>query len=143
MSSVSNHPFNTRSFEQFRAFYTLPKRRKKGAFTGLQMILGSQRHRPENDIYDYYLSAAQNPLVAQQVNTAASRLFEEALTQMIPSWTELLRMGIRSAQELWISRRPSIFGGRTKNKTETKTKTKTKTLSLKHDEWPRRFYRWI
>lgn len=142
MSSVYSLPSNHSSlpaskpgsFQQFRAYYTLPNL-PNGAFRGLPLGSGGQHSQAENEVYDYYLSAAHNPLVTQQVNTAASRLFEEALNQMIPSWTELLRMGIRSAQEQWASRRPSIFG--------EKTKSKAKTLSLKHDEWPRRFYRWI
>jgi hypothetical protein len=132
MSTVYHHPSNTQSFEQFRAFYTLPKR-NNGAFMGLPMIPGGKRHQPENDIYDYYLSAAQNPFLAQQVNTAATRLLEDTLTQMIPSWTELLRIGIRSAQEQWISRRSSVF----------RKDTKGKTVSLRNEELPRRFYRWM
>ncbi len=54
--------------------------------------------------YLYYLSPYQHPLVIQQASTAASNWFLDAVGKMpwhqiIPTWTEFIRMGVRSAQD--------------------------------------------
>ncbi|WP_303673142.1 hypothetical protein [Vampirovibrio chlorellavorus] len=68
--------------------------------------------------YLYYLSPYQHPLVLQQASTAANNWVLDVIGKMpwhqiIPTWTEVIRMGMRSAQDQlpaslarWRARRP-------------------------------------
>ncbi|WP_373532689.1 hypothetical protein [Vampirovibrio sp.] len=139
MSSVHptlvNNPSNHDRFKRFRSVYTNAETRSDIEDSPKAPARLAQQGGNEPfyaGYYNYYLSAAQNPLVVQNVNNAASQLVSESVVQMVPSWTELVRMGIRSAQEQWISRRPSIFG----------KPDKGNTTAFKGDEVVRRFCRW-
>jgi hypothetical protein len=84
-----------------------PVRGYPGRPGGLHQGRNQNGHPPFYGYYSgylYYLSPYQHPLVMQQASTAASNWFLDAVgkmpwNQIIPSWAEMARMGMRSVQD--------------------------------------------
>lgn len=110
----------------FQPYYRRPARAGQTAFpfvspgTGVPVYAQNQEQRQQGGDtpfyagYTHYIAPAQHPLVMQQVNTAANQWASQWVTdtairlpwsELVPTFSEAVRMWLRGAQERLMARR--------------------------------------